>query len=109
MLNEKSCLYEKISGEINLLFGVDYVEKLLTGNVKHLSGGLVAVHTLLGWTVMDKAPSTNSSLLVLSLQVNDAKITDLWKLDTLGIEDCSEKRSKLEIKHLALKHLRKNG
>ncbi|GFS78329.1 uncharacterized protein NPIL_332391 [Nephila pilipes] len=96
MINEKSCLYEKNSGEINLLIGADYAGKLLTGNVKHLSGGLGAVHTLLRRTVMAKsdikAPFTNSSLL--SLHVNDAKITYLWKLDTLGIHDSSEKRSK---------------
>ncbi|GFS92485.1 DUF1758 domain-containing protein, partial [Nephila pilipes] len=58
-----------------------------------------------------KAPSTNSSLLVLSLHVNDANLcitvmmlTDLWKLDTLGIHDSSEKRSKTETQQLALKH-----
>ncbi|GFS32178.1 DUF1758 domain-containing protein [Nephila pilipes] len=110
MINEKSCLYEKNSGEINLLIGADYAGKLLTGNVKHLSGGLVAVHILLGGTVMGKSnikgPSTNSSLLVLSLHVNDAKITDLWKLDTLGIHDSSETRSKTETQQLALKHFR---
>ncbi|GFT81213.1 uncharacterized protein NPIL_27701 [Nephila pilipes] len=110
MRNEESCLYEKNSGEINLLIGADYAGKLLTGNVKHLSGGVIAVYTLLGWTVMGKSdikrPSINSSLLVLSLHVNDAKITDLWKLDTLGIHGSSETRSKTETQQLALKHFR---
>ncbi|GFT07670.1 uncharacterized protein NPIL_214341 [Nephila pilipes] len=78
MVNEKSCLYEKNSGEINLLIGADHAGELLTGNVKHLSGGLVAVHTLLGWTVRD----------------------------TLGIDDSSEKRSKTETQEIALKHFR---
>ncbi|GFU48884.1 uncharacterized protein NPIL_43241 [Nephila pilipes] len=36
MINEKSCLYEKIL-EINLLIGADHAGKLLTGNGKHLS------------------------------------------------------------------------
>ncbi|GFT93786.1 uncharacterized protein NPIL_281331 [Nephila pilipes] len=103
-------VYEQNSGEINLLIGADYAGKLLTGNVKHLSGGLVAVHTLLGWIVLGKSeikgPSTNSSLLVLSLHVNDAKIIDFWKLDTLGIHDSREKRSKTETQQLALKHFR---
>ncbi|GFU22203.1 uncharacterized protein NPIL_278501 [Nephila pilipes] len=110
MINEESCLYEKISGEINLLIGADYAGKLLTWNVKHLSRGVIAVHTLLAWTVMGKSdikgPYTNSSLLVLSLHVNDAKITDLWQLDTLGIHDSSETRSKTETQQLALKHFR---
>ncbi|GFU03912.1 DUF1758 domain-containing protein [Nephila pilipes] len=87
MINEKFCLYEKKSGVINLHIGADYAGKLLTGNVKYLSGDLVTVHTLLEWTVMGKSdikgPSTNSSLLVLSLRVNEAKITDLWKFGYL--------------------------
>ncbi|GFS79355.1 integrase catalytic domain-containing protein [Nephila pilipes] len=64
MINEKFCLFAKTSGEINWLNGADYAGKLLTGNVKHLSGCLVAVHTHLGWTVMGKsdikAPLTSS-------------------------------------------------
>ncbi|GFS32115.1 uncharacterized protein NPIL_396131 [Nephila pilipes] len=110
MLNEKSCLHEKNSGEINFLNGADCTGKLLTENVKHLSGGFFAVHTLLGWTVMDKtnikAPSTNSLLLILSLHLNDLKITHLWKIDTLGINDSSEKLSKTEIQQLALRNFR---
>ncbi|GFS91863.1 integrase catalytic domain-containing protein [Nephila pilipes] len=78
MINEKSCLYEKNSGEINLLIGADYSGKLLTGNVKHLSGSLVAIHTLLGWTVMD----------------------------TVGIHYSTAKRSKTETQQLAMKHSR---
>ncbi|GFT46725.1 DUF1758 domain-containing protein [Trichonephila clavipes] len=78
--------------------------------MKHLSGGLVAVHTLLGWTVMGKSDmkgtSTNSSMVVLSLHVNDAKITDLWNLDTLSIRDCSENRSKTENQELILNYFR---
>ncbi|GFX75868.1 DUF1758 domain-containing protein [Trichonephila clavipes] len=73
-------------------------------------GGLIAVHTLLGWTVMDKSDvkgtSTNSSMLVLSLHVNEAKITDLWNLDTLSLKDCSENRSKTETQELALNYFR---
>ncbi|GFT24774.1 uncharacterized protein NPIL_12891 [Nephila pilipes] len=94
MINEQFCLYEKNFGEINLLIGTDYAGKLLMGNVKHLSGGLVTVHIHLGWPVMGKSEKKgkfpNISLLVLLLLVNDAKITDLWKLVTLGIDDSSE-------------------
>ncbi|GFV20164.1 integrase catalytic domain-containing protein [Trichonephila clavipes] len=54
--DDRSCLYEKNSNEIHLLIGADYAGKLLTGKMKHLSGGLVAEHTLLGWTVMEGHP-----------------------------------------------------
>ncbi|XP_042909029.2 uncharacterized protein [Parasteatoda tepidariorum] len=110
MINDRSCLYERDSGEIHLLIRADYAGKILTGKVKHLKGDLVAVHTLLGWTVMGKyeveGTSTTSSMLVLSLHVNNAKIEDLWNLDTLGIKDSSEKRSKTQTQELALKHFR---
>ncbi|GFW08013.1 integrase catalytic domain-containing protein [Trichonephila clavipes] len=45
-----------------------------------------------------------NSLLVHSLFTNREKISDLWELDSLGIKDPSEKKSKLELQDLALKH-----
>ncbi|GFW31066.1 uncharacterized protein TNCV_4523351 [Trichonephila clavipes] len=45
-------------------------------------------------------------MLVLSFHVNDAKITDLWNLDTLSMKDCSENRSKTETQELALNYFR---
>ncbi|GFX18031.1 integrase catalytic domain-containing protein [Trichonephila clavipes] len=45
-----------------------------------------------------------NSLLVHSLFTNREKISDLWELDSLGIKDPSEKKLKLELQDLALKH-----
>ncbi|GFR11117.1 uncharacterized protein y4hQ [Trichonephila clavata] len=72
--NNKLCLFEKHSDEIHILLGSDIVGKLFTEN----------------------------SLLIHSLLTNREKISDLW--DSLGIKDPSEKRSKLELQDLALKH-----
>ncbi|GBN48574.1 hypothetical protein AVEN_248708-1 [Araneus ventricosus] len=109
-INERSCLCKKNPGEIHLLIGADYAGKLLTGNIKHLSGSLVAVRTLLGWTVMGKSDIINtnksSSLLVLSLHVNNAKISDLWNFDSLGIKEDRGKRTKTETQELDLEHFR---
>ncbi|GFQ99895.1 CCHC-type domain-containing protein [Trichonephila clavata] len=55
---------------------------------------------ILGWTVTGKVSNEinlDSSYLTLSLFVNEAKITDLWNLDSLGINDPCEKQSKEEI------------
>ncbi|GFR15848.1 integrase_H2C2 domain-containing protein [Trichonephila clavata] len=49
-----------------------------------------------------KFKSENS--LVHSLLTNREKISDLWEFGSLGIKDPSEKRSKLELQDLALKH-----
>ncbi|GBO05634.1 hypothetical protein AVEN_208561-1 [Araneus ventricosus] len=112
-INERPCLYEKNPGEIHLLIGADYDGKLLTENIKHLSGSLVAVQTLLGWTVMGKSDIINtnksSSLLILSLHVNNAKISDLWNLDSLGIKEDSAKHGHPPLhdnKELAQKRLK---
>ncbi|CAG7822716.1 unnamed protein product, partial [Allacma fusca] len=37
---------------IDMLIGADFAGKLLTGQVRHLKSGLVAVETKLGWTLM---------------------------------------------------------
>ncbi|GFR29655.1 integrase catalytic domain-containing protein [Trichonephila clavata] len=107
--NNKLCLFEKHSDEIHILLGSDIVGKLFTGEVKQLSEGLTAVNTHLGWTVMGKLSNeskfkSENSLLVHSLLTNREKISDLWELDSLGTKDPSEKRSKLELQDLALKH-----
>ncbi|GFY16085.1 integrase catalytic domain-containing protein [Trichonephila clavipes] len=46
----------------------------------------------------------DNSLLVHSLFTNREKISDVWELNSLGIKDPSEKKSKLELQDLALKH-----
>ncbi|GFQ85118.1 integrase catalytic domain-containing protein, partial [Trichonephila clavata] len=107
--NNKLCLFEKHSDEIHILLGSDIVGKLFTGEVKQISEGLTAVNTRLGWTVMGKLSNeskfkSENYLLVHSLLTNREKISDLWELDSLGIKDPSEKRSKLELQDLALKH-----
>ncbi|GFQ82330.1 integrase catalytic domain-containing protein, partial [Trichonephila clavata] len=86
----------------------DVAGKILTGKIEHLSCGLVAMQYILGWTVMGKVSNEinlDSSYLTLSLFVNEAKITDLWNLDYLGINDPCEKQSKEEAQELILKHI----
>ncbi|GFW08068.1 transposon Ty3-G Gag-Pol polyprotein [Trichonephila clavipes] len=87
----------------------DIIGKLFTGEIKQLSEGLTAVNIRIGWTVMGKLSCESkfeleNLLLVHSLFTNREKISDLWELDSLGIKDPSEKKSKLELQDLALKH-----
>ncbi|GFT18620.1 ATP-dependent DNA helicase [Trichonephila clavipes] len=89
--------------------GSDIIGKLFTGEIKQLSERLTAVNTRLGWTDMGKLSCESkfkleNSILVHSLFTNREKISDLWELDSLGIKDPSEKKSKLELQDLALKH-----
>ncbi|KAJ8982623.1 hypothetical protein NQ317_002674 [Molorchus minor] len=87
-------------GPIEMLFGADIIGKLYTGRKQELTCGLFAVETLLGWTLMGKIQSTisgkSSAMAVFSLFVREAKVTDLWELDILGITDPAEKKSRKE-------------
>ena len=43
----------------------------------------------------------------MPLHVNDAKIADLWQLDTLGILDTGEKSSRQELEMAAKEHFKR--
>lgn len=96
-------------GPIEVLIGADVVGKLWTGQLKDLDCGLVAVNTKLGWTLMGKIPTEqkpdeNVALLVTSMLTTEAKISNLWALDSLGILDPYEKSSKQELEMETQKH-----
>ncbi|XP_015433580.1 PREDICTED: uncharacterized protein LOC107189534 [Dufourea novaeangliae] len=85
---------------ITILLGADVVGKLISGNRRNLSSGLVAVETFLGWTLMGKVPGsvvrTDSALMITSMFVQEATVPDLWSLDILGITDPAQKKTKEE-------------
>ncbi|KAJ8914063.1 hypothetical protein NQ315_017584 [Exocentrus adspersus] len=88
------------SGPIEILFGADVIGELYTGRKHALNCGIFAIETLFGWTLMGRIPlehpRCSTAMTVLSLFVKEAKVTDLWELDVLGIADPVEKKSKLE-------------
>ena len=79
--------------------------KMLTGKPKVLFSCFVALETYLGLTLMgkilhEKCLEENLVTAVLPLFVNEAEISNLWKLDLIGINPV-EKKSKAEIdRHL---------
>ncbi|XP_035205512.1 uncharacterized protein LOC118180543 [Stegodyphus dumicola] len=97
------------NGPIEILIGADIAGKLMTGGFKLLTSGLAAIETKLGWTLFGKNGmreiSDNSALLVTSMLNKEILISDLWSLDSLGILDPSEKKSKLELQEEAVKRL----
>ncbi|GIY64948.1 uncharacterized protein CDAR_119701 [Caerostris darwini] len=103
-------------GPIHILIGADVLGRLMTVQRKVLSLGLVAIETYLGWTLFSKVPQeendSSSAMVVTSLFVKEANISDLWELDLIGIKDPIEKSSKEEQKHSVrenfLKPLRKD-
>ncbi|GFT96677.1 integrase catalytic domain-containing protein [Trichonephila clavipes] len=103
----------KLGGKIEILLGADVAGKLLTGTMSYLKSGPVAIKTKLGWTLMGKTYRNetkfdkNHFMNVTSVFVNDMCISDLWKLDSLGITDLVETKTKLEIQKEILNHFQK--
>lgn len=86
------------SAEIELLIGNDISGKLLTA-IERLEEyeNFVAMNYSIGWTIMGKMPTsvkTDKTLLIHSLLVKEANVSDLWRLDLIGIEDEAETKKK---------------
>ncbi|CAG7730811.1 unnamed protein product, partial [Allacma fusca] len=96
--------------DVEILLGADMVGRLLTGRMRHLKGGLLAVETKLGWTLMGEVPrigGTESKALMISNLLNsDTCLSSMWKLETLGITDPSETTSRLDLEKAAMDHFR---
>ncbi|KAF2886826.1 hypothetical protein ILUMI_19347 [Ignelater luminosus] len=89
---------------IEVLIGADVIGKLMTVKLHNLECEMTAVETKLGWTLMGKKPTEENSkhdaaLIVTSMFVQEADISNLWSLDVMGITDPVEtKSSKKELK-----------
>lgn len=85
---------------VSILIGADIAGKLLTGRRHILKCGLVAVETLLGWTLMGAVPLVgereNATMMAISMFVKDNNIEGLWTLDVLGIKDPIETKTQKE-------------
>ncbi|GFV76318.1 uncharacterized protein TNCV_4524811 [Trichonephila clavipes] len=95
-----------------MLLGADIIGNLLIGEaVKHLEGGLVAVNTHLGWTVMGKVKIEKEkySNVLLSLHVSENCIKYLLNLDVPRIKDPFEKKTRIELEEAATDHFARHA
>lgn len=93
--------FESSSEIIDLIIGSQYIQQMLTGRRVESSYGYTAVETVFGWTLtgaLNKANNNeqNMAMLVTSMLVNEADITQLWRLDTIGIRDPIKTKSNVE-------------
>ncbi|GFU93829.1 transposon Tf2-6 polyprotein [Trichonephila clavipes] len=96
--------------DIELLIGADFCGQLFSGNIWTLECGLVTYETKLGWLIMGKVPGLKqdtSADLVTSLLLKNSSVADLWKMETLGIMDPVETKSKEEMEKNAVEHFMK--
>ncbi|KAL0841422.1 hypothetical protein ABMA28_015106 [Loxostege sticticalis] len=92
------CIGDK--SEIGLLIGSDILGTLLTGRLERVDENLVAMETKLGWTIQGPAVGVftstceDSELSTLHASFGCGDVEDFWKLETLGIKDDAELRSR---------------
>ena len=77
---------------IDLLIGLDFYWKIMTGKFKELAPGLVAQKSVLGWVVSGSVPSKGDTKSVPSLQLfckgtACAPEQYFWDLEAIGITD----------------------
>jgi len=99
------------SPEIELLIGADMLPIILTNRpVVHLDDSIVAIETVLGWTVMGKPKQENSHkkqstvYSVLDMFVSNASNEQLWDLESIGIRDPAANKTKQETDDSAKEH-----
>lgn len=84
---------------IDILIGDDVAGKWFTGKKVELENGVIAFQTFLEWKIMGKLPQetprVDNAILVVSLHVQEADVSELWRLDTISIEDPIEKVNKI--------------
>lgn len=85
--------------ELSVLIGADYYWKMVSGRVERLSGPLVAIETIFGWTV--QGPVAMSSMSEAScmkicteesMQVS-SQLQAFWEIESLGISCKGEERA----------------
>ncbi|XP_035219186.1 uncharacterized protein LOC118192350, partial [Stegodyphus dumicola] len=111
-VNGNLCLFQENPEEIHMLLGADTAAQLFTERIEHFAGDYVAFETKLGWTLMGKIKenantSSSLSVLSLSLHVSDTNLSNLWRLDTLGISS-QENKTKSALEEETRKHFLKS-
>jgi hypothetical protein len=82
--------------EVQILIGSDLWGSLMTGRMVKLKSGLVAVESVFGWTLSGELPTDTQepshALTLISMMTREQTcLSELWKLETIGIQDPAEK------------------
>src|SRR5436190_18550099 len=81
-----------------MLIGANLAGRFFTGNMKRFSSAsIMGIETSFGWTISGKLPvqrnKTSTSMIVTTMFVNNMNDSDLWRLDLIGIEDPTERKT----------------
>lgn len=95
-----------LDNSIGLLLGADVMGRILTGTQRHL-GELCCIETIFGWTIMGQNPTATPFTTTVSLNNHTTEEVKLWDLETLGIEDPVEVKSKAQRQQEILENFQK--
>ncbi|KAF8797260.1 hypothetical protein HNY73_001545 [Argiope bruennichi] len=90
------------------LLGADIAGKLMTGKILNLTCGKNCIGDIAWLDTYGKAPSSSDSvsMTVTNLLIKDCNISDLWKLEDIGITDPAESKKKTEMHQDTLDYFR---
>lgn len=94
---------------IEILIGSDNWGQLVTGKPVKLSCGLYAVNTVFGWTLSGPVPGSKAkeeslAMTCTSLLTGQFNIQEMWSLESLGIQDSSDVKTKKEKEDATRQH-----
>ncbi len=104
-----------MSSQVDVLIGNDVAPRVFTDSKMLLSGGPAAMETRWGWVLGGKLPqsalqcpsvptSANCISTPTMMQLANMPLSDLWKLEAIGITDPVEDPSKQELAASTQKH-----
>lgn len=94
--------------DIEILIGSDLRGQVMTGRNIDLGGDLFAEETIFGWALGGPVPVPCHSNVAIALCHRQFSLQDLWSLDTLGITDSIQVKSKSQEDEEAKKHFIEN-
>ncbi|XP_037029723.1 uncharacterized protein LOC119069705 [Bradysia coprophila] len=95
--------------DVDVLIGADLANFLISDQSITLKCGLKAVKTVFGWTVMGPVPVQNNfvnshTLSMITDEITEKGIKNLWDLEIIGIRDPSTKKSQEDRDREAQEH-----
>ncbi|KAB0805659.1 hypothetical protein PPYR_02629 [Photinus pyralis] len=89
--------------DVEIIIGCDYYGSIVFGKAVRLECGLTAMETIFGWTVLGEIKnnfvSEGLAMAVSCLALSNVDVSDLWRLELLGITDPIEVQSREEREH----------
>ncbi|XP_031341110.1 uncharacterized protein LOC116169222 [Photinus pyralis] len=86
--------------DVEIIIGCDYYGSIVFGKAVRLECGLTAMETIFGWTVLGEIKnnfvSEGLAMAVSCLALSNVDVSDLWRLELLGITDPIEVQSREE-------------